>query len=104
MKYHISSNNKLEIKDCTGKLITAFAFKRFLYDYRRKKAGVDVKRIKSINIRHKSLDLTCPLNIAEHRVDINETGVVPPPFSEDVEHRLRNLVSFDEAPWLSTLK
>ena len=173
-KYNISSNNKLEIKDYTEKLITAFAFKRFLSDYRRKKAGVDVKRIKSINIRHKSLDLLCPFDIAEHRVDINETGkvmhflynrenrkavnsycycadkywtrdflnfiepitadwgidysidicdgyewrctlkyddgtsklidgnVIPPPFSDDVERRIRNLVSFDEAPWLFT--
>ncbi len=29
-------------------------------------------------------------------------NVVPPPFSDDVEHRIRNLVTFDEAPWLFT--
>lgn len=173
MKYHISSSNKLEIKDCTGKLNTAFAFKRFLSDYRRKKAGVDVKRIKSISIINNSLGVLCPSDFAEHRVDINETGEVkhslynresrkaansyyynadkywtrdflnfielittdwekdysidmcdgyewrctlkyddgtsklikgnvPPPFSDDVERRIRNLVAFDEAPLLFT--
>ncbi len=172
--YYISSNNKLEIKDCTDKLITAFAFKRFLSDYRRKKVGIDVKRIKSISIVHKSLGLLQSSDIAQHRVDINETGkvkhflynrentkaensfyynadkywtrdflnfiepittdwekdysvdvcdsyewrctlkyddgtskliqgnVVPPPFSDDVECRIRNLVAFDEVPWLFT--
>lgn len=48
----------------------------FLTDYRRKKAGVDVKRIKSISIIYKSLGLLCPSDIADHRVDINETGKV----------------------------
>ena len=171
-KYHISSNNKLEIKDCTEKLITAFAFKRFLSDYCRKKAGVDVKRIKSISILHKSLGLLCLSDIAEHRVDINETGkvihsihnkesrkavnrysyctdkywtrnflnfiepittdwekdystdicdgfewyctlkyddgstkiikgnIILPPFTDDIERRIRNLVTFEVAPWL----
>lgn len=171
-KYHIFSNNKLEIKDCTEKLITAFAFKRFLSDYRRKKAGVDVKRIKSISIMHKSLSLLCSSDIAEHRVDINETGkvthslhnkgsrkavnrysycadkywtrnflnfiepittdwgkdytvdicdgfewnctlkyddgatkvikgnVILPPFTDDIERRIRNLATFEVAPWL----
>lgn len=29
-------------------------------------------------------------------------GNVPPPFSDDVERRIRNLVAFDEAPMLFT--
>lgn len=75
-KYHISSNNKLEVKDCTDKLITAFAFKRYLFDYRRKKAGIDVKRIKSVKIINESFGLLCSTEIAEHSVEINETGKV----------------------------
>lgn len=170
-KYHISSSNKLEIKDCVEKLITAFAFKRFLSDYCRKKAGIDVKRIKSISIIHKMLDMLCSSDIVKHRVDINEIGsvkhflynsesgktvsrytycadkywtrnflnfiepittdwrtdysdvcgvyewsctlkyddgtnkiikgnIVPPPFGQDIERRIRNLVVFDVAPKL----
>ncbi len=173
-KYIISSNNKLEVKDCTEKLITAFAFKRYLSDFRRKKSGVDVKRIKSIRIVNKSLGLLCPSDIMEHRVDINETGkvkyflyncenrkeaniynysadkywtrnflnfmepittdwdkdysvdmcdgyewyctlkyddsttkiikgnIVPPPFSDDIERRIKNLVTFEVVPRLFT--
>ena len=75
-KYIISSNNKLEIKDYTEKLITAFAFKRYLSDFRRKKAGVDVKRIKSVKIVNKSFGLLYSMDITEHRLEINETGKV----------------------------
>jgi hypothetical protein len=75
-KYIISSNNKLEVKDCTEKLITAFAFKRYLSDYRRKKGGIDVKRIKSIKIVNKLLGLLSLSDIAGHRVEINEMGKV----------------------------
>ncbi|WP_041219333.1 ATP-binding protein [Desulfitobacterium dichloroeliminans] len=75
-KYIVSSNNKLEIKDCTEKLITAFAFKRYLSDYRRKKSGVDVKRIKSIRIVNRTSVALRLSDIVEHRVDINETGKV----------------------------
>lgn len=171
-KYIISSNNKLEIKDCTEKLITAFAFKRYLTNYCRKKAGVDVKRIKSIRIVNKLLGLLSLSDIAEHRVDINETGkvkhflynrenrkavssynynadkywtrnllnliepittdwkkdysndmcdsyewhcilkyddgstkmikgnIVPPPFFDDIERRIMNLIDFEVVPWL----
>jgi len=29
-------------------------------------------------------------------------NVVPPPFSDDIEHRIKNLVSFNKTPWLFT--
>lgn len=74
--YHISSNNKLEVKDCTETLVTAFAFKRYLFDYRRKNAGIDVKRIKSVKIVNKSLGLLCSTDIGEHRIEITEAGKV----------------------------
>jgi len=74
--YNISSGDELEDKDCTEKLITAFAFKRYLFDYCRKKAGVDVKRLKSLKIINSSCGLLCSTEIAEHRIEINETGKV----------------------------
>jgi hypothetical protein len=170
--YYISSNNKLEVKDCTENLVTAFAFKRYLFDYRRKKAGIDVKRIKSVKIVNKSLDLLRSTDIGEHRIEINEDGkvkhslyntenkkavstynysadkywtrnflnfiepittdwekdysvvmcdgyewictlkyvdgttqiikgtVVPPPFGDDIERRIKNLVNYEVEPWL----
>lgn len=174
-KYIISSNNKLEVKDCTEKLITAFAFKRYLSDFRIKKEGADVKRIKSIMIVNKSLGLLCSSAIVEHRVDINEVGkikhflynsenrraaniynysankywtrnflnliepvttdwdkdysvdmyngyewyctlkydygtakmikgnIIHPPFSDDIERRINNMVTFEGVPWLFTM-
>lgn len=74
--YHISSNNKLEVKDATNKLITAFAFNAFLSDYRRKKQGADVKRIKSVKIVNSSMGLISSDEISKHQIDINENGKV----------------------------
>lgn len=74
--YHISSNNKLEVKDATNKLITAFAFNRFLFDYRRRKQGIDVKRIKSVKVVNTSMGLIAPDEISKHQVDISENGIV----------------------------
>nr|WP_085332931.1 ATP-binding protein [Clostridium botulinum] len=87
-KYYINSNNELEVKDCTEKLITGFAFKRYLFDYRRKKKGIDVKRIKSIKIANKQLCLSDFVNIVEHRIEIQESG--------SIEHSLYN--KEDESP------
>ncbi len=74
--YHISSNNKLEVKDATNKLITGFAFNRFLFDYRRKKQGIEVKRIKSVTIINYSLGLIGPEEISKHQINISESGTV----------------------------
>lgn len=74
--YHISSNNKLEVKDATNKLITGFAFNRFLFDYRRRKQGVDVKRIKSVKVVNTALGLLFDGEVSKHQIDISETGVV----------------------------
>lgn len=74
--YPISSNNKLEIKDVTNKLITGFAFNRFLYDYRRKQQGVEVKRIKSVRVTSSSATIFGRENIAKQQIDIHENGTV----------------------------
>lgn len=74
--YPISSNNKLEVKDVTDKLITGFAFNRFLFDYRRRQQGVEVKRIKSVRITNNpsaSLDRD---DLDRQQIDINENGTV----------------------------
>lgn len=74
--YHISSNNKLEVKDATDKLVTGFAFNKFLFDYRRRKQGIEVKRIKSIRIVNTSMGLSAPDEISKHQLDISESGTV----------------------------
>lgn len=73
---YVSSNNKLEIKDATNKLITAFAFNRFLCGYRRKKQGINIKRIKSIKITNSSKGLISSSEISKHQIDINDNGSV----------------------------
>lgn len=75
-KYHISSNNKNEVKVYTEKMITAFAFNRFLFDYQRRKQGIEVKRIKSVKIVNKSMGLISSDEISKHQIDINESGTV----------------------------
>lgn len=75
-KYIINSNNKLEVKDATNKLIVGFAFNRFLFDYRRRKQGIVVKRIKSVKATNYSLGLIGPDDIAKHQIDISEKGTV----------------------------
>ncbi|WP_324825997.1 RNA-binding domain-containing protein [Sinanaerobacter sp. ZZT-01] len=74
--YPISSNNKLEIKDVTNKLITGFAFNRFLFDYRRRQQGVEVKRIKSVKVISSSATILGRENVAKEQIDINENGAV----------------------------
>ena len=74
--FHISSNNKLEVKDATEKLATGFAFNRFLSDFRRKKQGIEVKRIKSVRIVNTSMGLIASEEISKHQLDISESGTV----------------------------
>lgn len=73
-KYFISSNNKLEIKDATSKLITGFAFNKLLFDYQRRKQGIDVKRVKSVKIVNKSMGLMSSDEVSKQEIDINENG------------------------------
>lgn len=75
-RYPISSNNKLEIKDVTNKLITGFAFNRFLYDYRRRQQGIEVKRIKSVRVNRSSATILGRENVAQQQIDIHENGTV----------------------------
>lgn len=74
--YPISSNNKLEIKDVTNKLITGFAFNRFLFDYRRRQQGVEVKRIKSVRVVNSLSGISGRDDIDKQQIDINENGTV----------------------------
>lgn len=74
--YPISSNNKLEIKDVTNKLITGFAFNRFLFDYRRRQQGIEVKRIKSVKVTSSSATILGRENVAKQQIDIHENGTV----------------------------
>lgn len=74
--YLISSNNKLEIKDVTEKLVTGFAFNRFLFDYRRRKQGINVKRIKSVKLVNTSICLNAPDEISKHQIDISESVTI----------------------------
>lgn len=74
--YHISSNNKLEVKDVIDKLITGFAFNRFLFDYRRRTQGIDVKRIKSVRVLNTSMGLIDSDEISKHQLDISESGTL----------------------------
>lgn len=107
--YIISSNNKLEVKDVTNKLITAFAFNKFLFDYRRKKQGIDVKRIKSIKVVNTLVGLINPDEISKHQIDIRESGLIKhsifikesnKPVNEykhkKDKYRVRNFLSFLE--------
>ena len=74
--YNVDSNNELEVKDATEKLVTGFAFNKFLSDFRRKKQGVAVKRIKSARFISESMGLICLDEISKHELDINESGTV----------------------------
>lgn len=74
--YHIDSNNNREVRAYTEKMITAFAFNRFLFDYRRKKKGIDVKRIKSVKINNYSMGLKSNDELSKHQIDINESGAL----------------------------
>lgn len=74
--YPISSNNKLEIKDATNKLITSFAFNRFLYDYRRRQQGIEVKRIQSVRVTSSSAEILGREDVAKQQIDIQENGTV----------------------------
>lgn len=74
--YHISSNNKLEVKDAINKLITGFAFNKFLFDYRRIKQGIEVKRIKSLKVVNTALGLLLEGETSKHKIDISEAGLV----------------------------
>jgi len=74
--YPISSNNKLEVKDVTDKLITGFAFNRFLFDYRRRQQGVEVKRIKSVRVVNSLSGISGRDDVNKQQIDINENGTV----------------------------
>lgn len=74
--YVIESNNPLEKKDAKEKLITAFALKRYLVDYRRSNTGASVKRITSVQIISRNMNIQCENDIFEHRVTISGSGRV----------------------------
>jgi hypothetical protein len=44
----------------------------------------------------------CTLKYDDGSSKLIKGNVVPPPFSDDVERRIRNLVTFYETPWLFT--
>lgn len=74
--YVIESNNPLEIKDSTKKLITAFALKRYLVDWRRVNLGIKVKRINNIKVICRTLLRYSDMDVFEHRLSINGNGRV----------------------------
>lgn len=74
--YVIESNNPLERKDAKEKLITAFALKRYLIDFRRSITGISVMRIAKVQVISRNLDIQCENDIFEHRVSINGSGRV----------------------------
>lgn len=73
--YVIESENPFEKQDATKKLIVAFAFKRYLFDYRRSNSGVTVRRIASIQLISRRPSAYCS-DIFEHRLTVNASGYI----------------------------
>lgn len=72
---------------CRDGLVMGFGLKKFLNDYRRKKAGINIKRIKSFSIITTSQAMQDIYSISRHIIEIEENG--------DVKQFLYNRVAED---------